>query len=192
LIHPCTLSVLAGARSATAIRSPLAVDGLPDQARRMTTVVVREAGVDDADRLAALKEQWAMLPEPASPEDRASFARDLASWMTAQGPSLIARVAEADGRLVGMAWLVAFERVPDIRNRRRVTGDIQSVFVVPEHRRSGIGGELIRSLMDAAAARSIARVTVSANETARGLYLSLGFEQSALLLQADPRHPRWR
>ena len=149
----------------------------------MTGVVVREATTDDATALAALKVVWAGRPQSVTPEERRSLAHDLASWIAAQGDSLIARVAERGGGLVGMAWLVIFDRVPDLDDRTRTTGDIQSVFVVPEYRRQGVGRALVDSLLEAADERRIPRVTVSANAAAAPLYMNAGFRSSPLLLE---------
>jgi GNAT superfamily N-acetyltransferase len=149
----------------------------------MGGAVVREATSDDATALAALKVLWAGRAESATPDERRSLALDLASWMTGQGDSLIARVAERGDGLVGMAWLVVFDRVPDLDDRTRTTGDIQSVFVLPEYRRQGVGRALVDSLLEAANERRIPRVTVNANAAAAPLYEKAGFRSSALLLQ---------
>jgi GNAT superfamily N-acetyltransferase len=112
-----------------------------------------------------------------------SFSNDIASWMTAEGEALIARVAEQDGSLVGMAWLVIFDRVPDFQDRNRSTGDIQSVFVLPEFRQQGVGRALVDSLLETADERGIPRVTASANEAAAQLYVKAGFRTAPLLLE---------
>ncbi|MDR7112234.1 MULTISPECIES: GNAT family N-acetyltransferase [Microbacterium] len=149
----------------------------------MTGVVVRNATTEDAAALAVLKVAWAGRPNHPGPEEMRSFSNDIASWMTAEGDSLIARVAERDGALVGMAWLVIFDRVPDFHDRSRSTGDIQSVFVLPEFRQHGVGRALVDSLLEAADERGILRVTVSANEAAAQLYVKAGFRSAPLLLE---------
>lgn len=143
---------------------------------------MRSASIDDALQLAELKAAWADATAQTSLDDLTVFARDLATWMECR-ESVVVRVAEQDQRLVGMAWLVIFERVPNIDARVRQTGDIQSVFVLPEYRRRGVGHALVESLLAVADERGIARVMVSANAQAAGLYRSLGFQQERLLLQ---------
>jgi GNAT superfamily N-acetyltransferase len=137
----------------------------------------------DVRAVAELKEQWAALPGPASPEQRRRFAEILGRWIDRQGASLIARVADHQGELVGMAWLVAFERVPNIDQTVRLTGDIQSVYVAPAYRGAGVGRALVASLLEAADARGIERITVSANHAAAPLYVQLGFRSDDLLLE---------
>ncbi|WP_267278412.1 GNAT family N-acetyltransferase [Arthrobacter sp. CDRTa11] len=150
-------------------------------------VIVRSAQPEDVPGLAALKEAWAQLSHPVSESERREFAEDLAAWMRSQGQALLCHVAEADGQLVGMAWLVLFERVPDIHDRTRLTGDIQSVYVLPQHRQRGIGRALVRSLIDAADERGVPRVTVSANAAAAAMYSAEGFGTARYLLERSHR-----
>lgn len=153
-------------------------------------MIIRSAQPKDVRGLVALKEAWAELSRPVSESERREFGEDLAAWMRSQGQALMCRVAEIDGELVGMAWLVLFERVPDIHDRTRLTGDIQSVYVLPQHRQRGIGGELVRSLTDAADERGVPRVTVSANAAAASIYSAEGFLTAPYLLERPGRRSR--
>ncbi|GAB3532025.1 GNAT family N-acetyltransferase [Arthrobacter tecti] len=153
-------------------------------------VILRPARPEDSPALAALKEAWAELSHPVTESERNGFTEDLSTWMSSQGQALICRVAEVDRRLVGMAWLVIFERVPDIHDRHRLTGDVQSVFVHPEHRKQGIGAALVQSLVDAADQRSVSRVTVSANAAAVSMYEAAGFTATPFLLERQAGTPR--
>jgi GNAT superfamily N-acetyltransferase len=150
-------------------------------------VCIRTAGPADAIGLVRLKEAWADLPSPATDAERTEFASSLARWMQERGDSVICQVAELEGALIGMAWLIVFERVPDIRDRRRCTGDIQSVFVRPSHRARGIGSQLIRNLIVIADDLGIPRVMVSANSRAAAIYQALGFVETPFLLERRAR-----
>lgn len=149
----------------------------------MADVRVRPLTESDVAAVAELKEQWAALPEPAAPDQRRRFAETLASWIERRGASLIARVADHEAELVGMAWLVAFERVPNIDQTVRLTGDIQSVYVAPAFRGAGVGSALVASLLEAADTRGIERITVSANHAAAPLYERLGFRPGEFLFE---------
>jgi GNAT superfamily N-acetyltransferase len=162
-----------------------------EDAQRVTDVMIRAATMDDAPRLASLKVVWANRG-PAAPDDLAQFTSDLGSWMQARGDSLLARVAEHGDDLVGMAWLVIFDRVPDLADRHRVAADVQSVFVLPAFGHLGVGRRLVSSLLDAADQRQIPRITVSSNAAAHPLYRGVGFESVPGLLERrlDPDRAR--
>lgn len=145
--------------------------------------VIREATSADIQSLADLKVQWVSLTYFPATEERAQFIQALGEWMDTMGDSLVCRVAEVNGALVGMAWMVIFERVPDIHNRKRATGDIQSVFVASEYRGQGIGLALVRAVCETADILGISRVMVSVNERAAALYIRAGFTPSPILLE---------
>lgn len=153
----------------------------------MSDPEIRFATADDADALGALRHVWSP-PEgpPASTASRNEFAAHLGQWMRARADNLVCVVAEADAELVGMAWLVIFERVPNPGQRRRLNGDVQSVFVDPEYRGHGLGYRLVRSLCEAADTRGLVKVTVHSSEKALTLYERLGFRVSGRLLERDP------
>lgn len=148
---------------------------------------IRIAGPQDATELARLKESWADLSDPATEAELAEFADELRRWMEERGDTVTCAVAELDGSLIGMAWLVVFERVPNIRDSRRRTGDIQSVFVDQTHRSRGIGKQLVQVLTNTADDLGIPRVTVSANARAAPVYQALGFEPTPFLLERKAR-----
>lgn len=149
----------------------------------MADVIVRSASADDIDGLASLKILWADLPEQPTPAATNEFRRTLAKWITARPDNLLITVAEDEHEFVGMAWLVVFERVPNIDEGVRMTGDIQSVFVRPGYRRQGIGRALVAALLTAADAMTIRRVMVSANAAATRMYLDAGFTREGHLLE---------
>jgi GNAT superfamily N-acetyltransferase len=154
----------------------------------MAEVIIRAATADDMAALTSLRVVWADLPDEPSPAAQEDFRRRLTEWIDARPDTLVIRVAEVEQELVGMAWLVLFERVPNIDERVRMTGDIQSVFVRPHHRRRGIGHALVAALLAAADGMGIPRVTVSAGEAALRLYTDVGFSPREQLLERR-RHP---
>jgi GNAT superfamily N-acetyltransferase len=146
---------------------------------------VRAPRSGELRQLAQLKIDWAELdPRP----DRATewaYADDLSAWMDRMGDRMLCRVAVMGDHLVGMGWLVVSERVPDIGDRRRKKGDLQSVYVVPAKRGHGIGVAIVRALCAEADQRGIARLTVHSRTPAIDLYEAAGFRQAATLLYRD-------
>ncbi|SED58665.1 L-amino acid N-acyltransferase YncA [Ruania alba] len=146
---------------------------------------MRAPRADDLPALADLKIAWSAPERTVSLSERTHFIASLARWMADREDRLVCRVAEVDGTLVGMAWLVLDERVPNVDDAHRMTGDVQSVFVLAEHRGHGIGTMLVRSLCEAADAVG-ARLSVRANDASVPLYRSAGFVAAGALLERRP------
>ena len=107
---------------------------------------IGQASVEDIAGLARLLwlDTRGEEPEPRSVD---AFAADLAEWWTDRYGShlaFVARVGRAE--IVGMAWVALVPRVPRPGATSRLSADIQSVFVMPEHRGRGVGsaGEAAR------------------------------------------------
>lgn len=143
---------------------------------------VRAPRPDEVRQLAHLKIAWADLEIEPDKAAEWAYADDLSAWMDRMGDRMICRVAVMGDTLIGMAWLVVFERVPDFLDRKRKTADLQSVYVMPGKRGHGIGLALIDSLCAEADRRGIPRVTVRSSSKAVTLYESAGFSPSAKLL----------
>ncbi|WP_322411017.1 GNAT family N-acetyltransferase [Microbacterium invictum] len=175
--------------SGRALNNRLARSTIGADARGVATSLrIRIADPHDAIQLAILKESWSNLDCPATEAELAEFAEELRRWMQERNDAVTCAVAELDGILIGMAWLVVFERVPDIYDTRRLTGDIQSVFVQQGHRSRGIGKQLVRALTATADALGIPQITVSANAPSAPMYEALGFRETPLLLERSARY----
>lgn len=145
-------------------------------------VRIREPGDADLEGLADLKIAWSGTTRVPR-RDRAAFREDLAAWLRRMGEAATCRVAADDGAVVGMAWLVVFERVPDLGDRQRRTADIQSVFVLPGYRGCGIVRAMVDALLAEVDRRGVPRTTVHSSLGAVGLYERAGFGASARLLE---------
>jgi len=151
---------------------------------------VRAPRSDEIRQLARLKIDWARLdPDPGRAAEWA-YADDLAAWMDRMGDRMLCRVAVIGDTLIGMAWLVVFERVPDFEQRKRRTGDLQSIYVVPSKRGHGVGRALIDAVCAEADRRGVPRVTVQANTADTALYEAVGFRGSSTLLHRDAPAPQ--
>lgn len=144
---------------------------------------IRAPGPEDLDDLADLKIAWSGA-EDVTTANRISFRDDLVAWMARLGDAVACRIAVNDrGAVIGMAWLVVFERVPDLGDRRRRTADVQSVFVLPPHRGRGVGRALVDALLAEVDRRGIPRTTVRSSPGAVALYERAGFRASSELLE---------
>jgi GNAT superfamily N-acetyltransferase len=143
---------------------------------------VRAPRADELRQLAHLKIEWAQLDPAPDKAAEWAYADDLSAWMDRMGDRMVCRVAVIGGTLIGMAWLVVFERVPDFIDRRRKTADLQSIYVMPAKRGHGVGLALVDSVCAEADRRGIPRVTVRSSTAGVALYESAGFSPSAKLL----------
>ncbi|MGV3733059.1 MAG: GNAT family N-acetyltransferase [Microcella sp.] len=144
---------------------------------------LRLATVADAGSLANLRFEWDQPQSVPSATERKGFAALFENWLEAAQPWCACAVAEVGDQLIGMAWLVMHQRVPNPSQFNRATGEIQSVYVRPTHRRLGVGRGLVQLLLDYGEQRDIARFTVDANHSAVQFYQRLGFASSPLMME---------
>jgi GNAT superfamily N-acetyltransferase len=139
-------------------------------------VVVRRATPVDVPGLARLRWRWRIEDRGEHTDlDRESFVDLFTTWVLDHAATHLPFVAEVDGRLVGMAWLLPYHRVPSPRALDRHAGDIQSVYVMPELRANGVGAQLIGAVIRHARETELTYLTVHSADTAVDFYLKLGF-----------------
>lgn len=134
-------------------------------------IEIREASPSDLDAIMAL-ERLSFAPDDWSSE---SMTREIESEHTRY------LVAFADDQLAGYAGVLAPSGSTD--------ADIQTIAVAPDHRRAGLGRELMRRLIAHAAsarAKAVFLEVRADNPGAQQLYRSLGFGE----LGARPRYYR--
>jgi len=102
--------------------------------------------------------------------------------------SLHALAYDRSGRVVGTGRLL-----PAQREGERVVGHIGRMAVLQEWRGRGVGGTLLRALIDAARVRGDAQVALSAQTHAIGFYRAHGFsEEGAPYMEAGIPHQAMR
>jgi GNAT superfamily N-acetyltransferase len=153
-------------------------------------IAVRTATPADISALATLRWRWAPPEKTAQPDALRDFSSALEQWMTLQREVSVCKIALLDAELVGMAWLAVFDRVPNPDDLRRRSGDVQSVFGVPEHRGLGIGRRLMEAICETADNLGIKKLTVDSNDKAVPFYEHIGFTRPGLLLQRERPRPQ--
>jgi GNAT superfamily N-acetyltransferase len=141
---------------------------------------IRVAGPADVGHLAELLAQFAEREEPAAAGQE--FAPDLLRWWSEHDTHMAFLAVLPAGDVVGMAWLALIARVGRPGAAARLCGDVQSVFVVPEHRSAGVGSALLRAVVEHAQTLGLEHVTVHANQRAVAVYERAGFASSPELL----------
>jgi len=149
-------------------------------------VVVRRGVPEDAPGLARLRWQWRAEEKTVADISRESFVDFFTTWVLDHRATHLPFLAEADGRLAGMAWLSLGHRVPTPHALDRRSGDIQSVYVVPDLRGHGVGARLIEAILAHARDVELQYLTVHSAQEALGFYERLGFVDNQRWLG----HPR--
>ena len=157
--------------------------------RQAADVEIRTAGTADVGILAELLLQFA--EGDGTPGDRKRFATDLLGWWQVHRDSHVAFLAVLPpGEPVGMVWLALAARVPRPGSTGRLGGDVQSLYVAPEHRSTGVGSALVESVLRHAESLGLEHVTVHSNEQAQSLYGRAGFRASGDRLVWTPADRR--
>jgi GNAT superfamily N-acetyltransferase len=147
--------------------------------------LIRRAGPDDLQSLADLRYAWGTEAAPAD-VTREEFRALFAEWFRSTTATHTPFLALVDDAAVGMAWLARLPRVIDPTALSRLGGDLQSVYVLPDHRDSGLGELLVAAALALAADEGMEHVTVSSSSRAVPLYKRSGFALSPRLLKHVP------
>jgi GNAT superfamily N-acetyltransferase len=144
---------------------------------------IRPAAKADIDRLASIMCAW---KEPDA-TDKNGYQSELDRWW-ALHPWHHAILAELGTHAVGMAWLAAVPRLPyPSGGEERMSGDIQSVFVLPEYRGGGIATRLLTETIGLARLLDLTHLTVHSSPMAASLYRQLGFSGELPVFGLDLR-----
>jgi GNAT superfamily N-acetyltransferase len=149
-------------------------------------VTIRYAADDELAATAALRWHWSVLEKnrPAL-TSREEFTRIFVSWARDHAASHRWVIARRGDEVVGMACLAIVSRVPSPRLLDRASGDLQSVYVAPGERNTGLGGQITTAILSLAGQLGLERVTVHSSPRAVPVYARAGFESSPRLLQAE-------
>lgn len=172
----------------------------------MTQRAVRHGSLDDLELLAPLwvavhHHHIASMPELAPYVDDAetwSKRRELYRELLAK-PDTILLIATADGQAIGygLAHVMHVEDtwIPDTWQTGRRIGEIESVSVLPEHRGSGLGSQLLEELEARLAAVGVDDLILGVlpgNADAIRLYERRGYRSTWLYLSRLAGRPERR
>jgi GNAT superfamily N-acetyltransferase len=152
---------------------------------RDSTARIRRAAIEDAPDLARLRWLWRTTERGECGLSEPEFETAFADWWSGHQSGHTAFIAEQAGHPVGMAWLAIFDRIPHPRRLERRAGNVQSVFVLEEHRNRGIGGALVEAVIAEAHARGLGYLIVHPSERAYPLYERVGFGETNRILHLD-------
>ena len=132
---------------------------------------------DDSDLsdLAALRYQWRSVERDEQGLSHEEFEASFREWYGAHRASHVGYLATVGDVRVGCAWLVVIDRVPGPGKFLRLSGMVQSVYVLPEYRSRGIGSEMMGTLCDEARSMGLDYLMVHPSIESFPFYRRLGF-----------------
>ncbi|WIE63495.1 GNAT family N-acetyltransferase [Curtobacterium sp. MCLR17_036] len=154
----------------------------------MDDVVIRASRPDDMPAVADLRWRWSVDEGGAVPAATpAAYREAMVAFAAANPDTHRCVVAERDGVVLGMAWLALVSRPPTPDHPgRRLTADVQTVYVHPDLRGAGVAGRLVTALLDVTDDLGVERTSVHSSVDGERLYRRLGFGDARLLLQRPP------
>lgn len=141
-------------------------------------LTIREGRPEDMPGLVTLRTAWAAEQEPALMDDPA-FDSTFREWMETSPRKFF--VADDDGEPVGMLNLMIFERMPKPGRKSSRWVYLGNVYVLPEFRNAGIGGQLVDASIQFSKSINAVRMVLSPSAESRDLYARLGFEPAGEL-----------
>jgi GNAT superfamily N-acetyltransferase len=148
----------------------------------MGTTAIRPVKDDELAAVAQLRWLWCMEGQGTPTLTHKEFIRDFAAWARNHRSSHRCLILVEDNTLIGMVWLAITPRVPSALSQHRASGDIQSMYVLPERRNAGLGGRLIDAAVELADHLGLQGVTVQSSKDAVNAYIRHGFAPSPGLL----------
>jgi GNAT superfamily N-acetyltransferase len=139
---------------------------------------------EDVAALTQLRRSW--TAELGLAVDDPRFAATFAAWLARQQRHRAFWIAEDRGHPVGMVNLLTFERMPRSGHATSRWGYLGNLYVLPDHRLTGVGTQLVTALLATAAQRGLERVLVHPNEGTLPFWSRAGFVGVSDLLVHQP------
>ncbi|NYI76169.1 GNAT family N-acetyltransferase [Nocardioides panzhihuensis] len=148
---------------------------------------VRLAGPEEAPLLAGLRRAWVEETAMSSVDDP-GFEERFDEWMLKEREQRLTWLGRVGGEPAGMVNMLIFTRMPRPGQERPSRwGYLANFYVLPEHRNSGLGTEMLDALTDHADAEGFVRVVLSPSEKSIPFYERSGFRAAYdLMVRPQP------
>ena len=141
---------------------------------------IRQATIHDLDllmqwRMEVLREVFAIPPgQPV-----AALAEENRRYYQAELPrgGHIACFALLDGEIVGCGGMCLYQEMPSPDNPNGKCAYLMNIYARPPFRRRGVGGAVVRWLVDQAKRRGIPKIYLETSRAGRPLYREIGFAE---------------
>jgi GNAT superfamily N-acetyltransferase len=146
---------------------------------------VRRCSDDDVDVLAGLRRAW-NEESAGSAIDDDGFPAAFAAWWEAERHTRTFFVVEVDDRAVGMANVKHYDRMPVAgRSSGGWWAYVGNVFVLAEHRNTGVGRLLMDEVIAWASAAGAEHLRLAPSPLSVPFYARLGFTPGSVV-ELDP------
>lgn len=145
----------------------------------MKEIIFRAARLNDVAQLVNLR--FLMVNETNginSDQRTPEFEKDVRNYFeeNLSNGSFFSAVAECEGQLVSTNGLVLYRKPPSFKGTTGIVGYVTSVYTIPEFRKRGIAGELMKLLVAHAKAAGAGKIHLGTTEDGRKLYENAGFK----------------
>jgi GNAT superfamily N-acetyltransferase len=148
-------------------------------------VAVRIAEGADVDVLALLRRVWTE-ENAGGPIDDPAYDSQFREWFAAERSTRTFFIVETGGRPVGMANVKRYERMPVAgRASGGWWGYVGNVFVLAEHRNTGVGRVLMDEVIRWASDAGAEHLRLAPSPRSKSFYERLGFVPGAVV-EVDP------
>jgi len=155
---------------------------------RGVTVTVRTADeIDDVGVIARLRRAWNEENAGGAIDDE-GFDAAFRAWWSAERATRTFFIVSVDDRPVGMANVKRYVRMPAAgRASAGCWGYVGNVFVLSEHRNSGVGHALMQEIIAWAGSEDMEHLRLAPSPLSKTFYARLGFEPGAVVEFDPPR-----
>lgn len=147
----------------------------------MQNLKIRKATKEDIELLINLRIDYltsdGMIPSPEDAQKNIEILRDYFSRHI-DGGDFIAELAEVDGKIAAVAFIVIYERpINPSYMASGITAVIYNVLTYPKYRRQGIATKLLSLLIEEAKKLKVDFIELSASAMGKPVYEKLGFKE---------------
>ena len=156
-------------------------------------ITIRRASLEDLDlllawRMRVLREVFNLPSAGPMTELERENRRYYRETLPAEGH--IACFACAGGEIVGCGGVCIYQELPSPDNPGGWCAYLMNIYTLPAVRRRGVGGKIVRWLMEQAERRGITKIYLETSESGRPLYERLGFsDMDGYLCRKMEKHP---
>lgn len=149
---------------------------------RMQNIEFRKATIEDVDTLARLRLQQ-LREEGATPDTDISHSLESYFKESLANGTFLSWLALYNGEIIATSGIALNRLPPYYGNANGIVGQVVNMHTLKEFRRKGIASKLLNIVMEEAVKLGCTTFRVSASETGKFLYKSMGFSMKTNMLE---------